>query len=101
MRTHREIQPLTAEQNALVLEHLKLPAAFVARYGRDLRDDLAQEASLGLIHAARKYRPESGPFVPYARRWMCRYVLRAAGKSLAPGRRLNVDLDTFAFAPGA
>ncbi len=68
----RPESPLTASQQRLVLANLGLVGVHLKRFVRSLRDrgrdsewdDLFQEGCLGLIHAARTYRPKSGISFP-------------------------------------
>lgn len=45
-----------------------------------LRDDLEQEASMGMMEAARRYDPALGTFVSYAAWWVKAYIARALEK---------------------
>lgn len=58
-----------AAEDAVVIAHLRI-AAMIARRHRDRgvdSDDLDQVARIGLIKAARRWRPDIGPFLAYAK----------------------------------
>ena len=67
-------KPLTAAEQDLVDAHIRLAFHLVnRRYGRDhpFADDLAQEACLGLMEAARRFDPSRGlAFGTYAGWWV-------------------------------
>lgn len=58
--------------------------------GRHIVDELAQEASIGILTAQNKYKPTRGPFVPYAQMWafalMRKQVNRMAGPVSKDGK---------------
>lgn len=67
---------LTPEQRAECERHLGLVRYFAALHGRDphARDDYAQAGFFGLARAVQRYRPERGPFAPYARRFILKAI---------------------------
>jgi DNA-directed RNA polymerase specialized sigma subunit len=68
-RRHRPVNPHAAA-NALALQHrdiAKTVAGNISRRTGHPKDDLEQIAMLGIIQAARRYSPERGSFLPYAR----------------------------------
>jgi RNA polymerase primary sigma factor len=66
-------------RNELVERNIGLAGQYAGRcLGRGVdRDDLAQEANLGLIRAAETHDPDKGRFTTYATWWIRRYVLEA------------------------
>lgn len=79
--------PLTEAQKQLVADTMPtLPLLLRRRFFRRLVrvlgwDEATQEASLALMHASRKYDPDTGPFVNYAVWWIRHYLTRALAKS--------------------
>ena len=79
--------PLTEAQKQLVAATMPtLPLLLRRRFFRRLVrilgwDEATQEASLALMHASRKYDPNTGPFVNYAVWWIRHYLTRALAKS--------------------
>jgi RNA polymerase sigma factor (sigma-70 family) len=69
--------------NRLVESHVAYAIAYVTRYGTMAeRDDLIQEAQLGLVEAARRFDPDRGvPFTAYCRFWIKAFTLRAIAAS--------------------
>jgi RNA polymerase sigma factor (sigma-70 family) len=97
------MDPLSAEQRALVERHLGLVHTCVKRRLRRmparlrrLQDDLLQEASVGLMRAAANYQADGhGPFVRYAlvhiRSEICRFLLKQmAGLAMPRGEARRV-----------
>lgn len=83
------MSPLTAEQQALVSQHIGLVRLQVKRqlrrmtvsHRRRQHEDMVQEGTLGLMQAVCRYDPKRcGPFAPYALTYihgaLCRYLLR-------------------------
>lgn len=83
------MSPLTAEQRALVAEHIPLVRMQVNRQLRRMsvqlrrreHEDLVQVGTLGLMRAVGRYESQRcGPFAPYAMAYIhgavCRYLLR-------------------------
>ena len=87
-----------AQADALVLEHLEFAYRVAGHYAARTpipRDDLQQEAAIGLLKAARRYNPEhgnprAGHFRAYARPFIngeIRHYLRDKGFPIGvPGR---------------
>lgn len=70
-RRHRPVNP-HAESNALAMEHRDLASTVAANISRRTghpKEDLEQIAMLGIIQASRRYKPERGPFRPFARNY--------------------------------
>jgi DNA-directed RNA polymerase specialized sigma subunit len=68
-RRQRQRSPHAAA-DALALEHRDLAEKIAGNFARRTihpKDDLLQLAMIGLIKAARRYKPERGPFRPYGR----------------------------------
>jgi DNA-directed RNA polymerase sigma subunit (sigma70/sigma32) len=68
-RRQRPVRPHAAA-DALALEHRDLAEKIAGNFARRTvhpKDDLLQLAMIGLIKAARRYKPERGPFRPYGR----------------------------------
>jgi hypothetical protein len=68
-RRHRPVNPHAAA-NALALQHRDIAqtvAGNISRRTGHPKEDLEQNAMLGIIQAARRYSPDRGSFRPYAR----------------------------------
>lgn len=92
MRKSRALPPqqLTDEQRKRVEDNVRLAYWYVARrqphrhlFGSSMgRDDLEQEAMIGLIRAAQRFNPNAGvTFATYAIYWIRQAVTRAAEES--------------------
>jgi RNA polymerase sigma factor (sigma-70 family) len=73
------------EQKHLVEKHMWLVQKLARQYLTDSvsipRDDIIQEGNMGLMHAARKFKPELGiQFSTYAGHWVRCYIQRALYK---------------------
>lgn len=84
--------------NALVVANLSLAGFMANRYRRagiDL-DDLMQEATIGLILAARRFDPDRGVrFATYAAWWVenqVRRYIRSRGASIRVGDRMDLTI---------
>lgn len=81
---------LTAQQQQLVADNQGLAISLVTQYVRQypkleyLREDLIQEALLGLAMAAEKFQEAKGKFSTYAYFWMKAQVREYARRSLNP-----------------
>lgn len=92
----------TTQREALVIDHLWLADALARRYaGRgEEPDDLSQVARVGLVHAAQRYDPGQGDFVPFAAPTVTGEVkrhFRDHGWLIRPPRRtqeLQAQVDT-------
>ena len=97
-RSPRSLRCRDATADALVLEHLDFAYRVAGHYASRTpipRDDLQQEAAIGLLKAARRYepghgRPRPGHFRAYARPFIngeIRHYLRDKGFPIGiPGR---------------
>lgn len=67
---------LTVKEKKLITDNIGLVRSIAGKYkNRRLSyEDLVQEGTMGLIHAAQKYDPEKGIFSSYAYRWIQRYL---------------------------
>lgn len=76
-------EPLTAFQEQLVLDHMGHARAYVRRRFKargEKLDDYDQQAYIGLVYAARRFKPEMGrPFWAYAQAWVFKYVAEYMG----------------------
>jgi hypothetical protein len=66
-----------------------------ARGHHDLlsREETVSAADQGLVEACRRFRPERGPFMPFARIWVLREVNRAITLEWRWRRRMVCELD--------
>ena len=93
--TTSTVRPRTTGPDALVLDHLDLARTLAGRYRNrgESFDDLLQVAFLGLVKAARGYRPEEGnSFAAYATPTITgeiRRHFRDHGWNVRPPRRLQ------------
>ncbi len=77
-----------AAKAALVEAMMPLLRRWARRYrGRGVDDDdLVQEAAVGVLHAAARYEPERGPFLPWARLWVRQAMQQTVAESARPMR---------------
>lgn len=68
-------------------------AIALARQYRDLvgRDEARSAADEGIVEACGRYRPERGPFLPFARLWVLRQIHRAIRREVRWRRRMVMD----------